>query len=480
MSAAQLQAARLTRAAQLAQDRIHDMRSRALTDRRSAFYGAGAMKLELVEARTYPDGRPCKTMGTDGTHLYYNPDYTATLSDAVLVSAVCHESGHCLYQHPWRGKGKDRADWNRAIDTIVNNELAANNLPLGDGWVTDPTIGDLSAEALYAKIVAERPAPEPQAPPPAPQDAQPEPEEDPDEPAGDDDDEPQTDESEDPDAESDVDPDDTEPDADDGEPEPAEPEEDPDAEPEDLPAITTGPGEILEPLDPDAPDADSAEVPVQTAEDWGVFAVQAARMAAKTAGADGAGLLRRIEQERRVEADWRVELDRFLEPTAPSDYSSSRPNKHYLYIPLFVPGVVMADMPGIDVWIDTSCSVTDSMLAAMAGHLNLIMSQRRPAYIRVVYCDAAIQGEQTFYPDGEPVVLIPMGGGGTAFGPLFAYAEQQPEPPTVAVILTDLEGSDNHTLTEPDYPVLWVTPLWCQIEAPFGRTVRMDLGGSRW
>ena len=44
------------------------------------------------------------------------------------------------------------------------------------------------------------------------------------------------------------------------------------------------------------------------------------------------------------------------------------------------------------------------------------MDSVRPEYIKVIYCDADVQGTETFYPDNS-VILNAGGGGGTAFQP---------------------------------------------------------------
>jgi predicted metal-dependent peptidase len=442
-----------------AEARMSQVRGRLFN--RSPFYGSLALKLDLVIGDRFP------RLATDGTRLYVNPAYLAELDaedEQYAESAVAHEAWHCGLQHPYRLAGRDALEWNVSTDLVINAHLKKHGFTLHPSWLYDPQYdGDeWTPEMVYAHRRSQQPEP----PTPEPEDEEDATEDPGEEPTETAEDEPEEDETGDEPTESE-----------DGEDEPAEDAEDvrepiiPDEPGEDVPDVRSGPGVLLEPTE-DAPGEN-------TQEDWEVFAQQAVSANLK-AGTLPGGADRAVRQAREQSADWRTELDRFLEPTAPSDYAWSRPNRALMAEDVYVPGVVMAEMPDIDFAVDTSGSVTAEMLAAMAGHLTLILEQTRPRSVRVTYFDDGIQGTETFYP-GDTVTLNASGGGGTCFSPVLAHYEeraQMGEPVTALVVLTDLAIYDLGYLPEPDYPVLWVTPLWVGAEAPYGRTIRMDLGSS--
>ena len=118
--------------------------------------------------------------------------------------------------------------------------------------------------------------------------------------------------------------------------------------------------------------------------------------------------------------------------------------------------------------VDTSGSIGREALEQFAGEIAAINQDAQPELIRVIYCDAAVQGVEEFSPS-EPIRLSPKGGGGTDFVPPFRWVEEDGILPQCMIYLTDLCC---HSFPEPpDYPVLWVTDS--QQVAPFGETLRI-------
>jgi len=54
---------------------------------------------------------------------------------------------------------------------------------------------------------------------------------------------------------------------------------------------------------------------------------------------------------------------------------------------------------------------------------------------------------------GEIDTIVPEGGGGTSFRPVFDYINDNDLNPKALIYFTD--GKCYETLTEPDYPVIW-------------------------
>jgi hypothetical protein len=110
-------------------------------------------------------------------------------------------------------------------------------------------------------------------------------------------------------------------------------------------------------------------------------------------------------------------------------------------------------------------------LEQFAREINAIASEAQPDSIRVIYCDAAVQGVEEFC-SLEPIKLASKGGGGTDFVPPFKGVEENCIERKCLVYLTDL--CCNSFPPAPDYPVLWVTDS--RKTAPFGET----LGNEPW
>ena len=108
------------------------------------FWGSLALHLEVVEAPEQP------TCATDGKHLFYNPDFVASLTDAELLGVVAHEVGHCILGHLWRQGDRNHEKWAQAADFALNNMLRDEGFTLPKGCL-DGHKG-MSAEQVYNKI----------------------------------------------------------------------------------------------------------------------------------------------------------------------------------------------------------------------------------------------------------------------------------------------------------------------------------------
>ena len=117
-------------------------------------------------------------------------------------------------------------------------------------------------------------------------------------------------------------------------------------------------------------------------------------------------------------------------------------------------------------------------LAAFASELQAVASEARPDLITVIYCDTHVRSTEEFTADDE-IKLTAKGGGGTRFSPVFqslaSATDETGEPPACLIYFTDLDAPDRREITEPDYPVLWVTDLSVTDNGPFGQTVRIVL-----
>lgn len=202
---------------------------------------------------------------------------------------------------------------------------------------------------------------------------------------------------------------------------------------------------------------------------WQVATKQAVQ-AAKAIGNLPASLERWVGEELAPKVNWRAELWRFAQQASATDYDWRRPAVRYLGQGLYLPSLREDAMPPIVVAIDTSGSIDEGMLSGFASELTAIASMCRPEQVHVVYCDAAVARVDTFERD-EPVMLKPVGGGGTDFRPVFDWVTEQGLQPACLVYLTDAEG--RFPDAAPEYPVLWVVTRQGAL-VPWGELLSID------
>ncbi len=105
--------------------------------------------LFLLLRRVETDGVP--TMGVDGTHLFFNPKFTLSLSEAECLGVLLHECAHVALLHPFRRRYRDPLLWNVAADAAANALLAADNITLPHGCIPPASL-DLTAEEIYDSL----------------------------------------------------------------------------------------------------------------------------------------------------------------------------------------------------------------------------------------------------------------------------------------------------------------------------------------
>ena len=110
------------------------------------FFGQLALRLTLVER---PD---VKTLAVDGRHIFYNPDFVATLTPQVTIAAMAHEVMHPALDHLSRRAGRNARKWNMAGDYAINPILKDSGFQLGQGWLLDPQYFGLSADDIYSRL----------------------------------------------------------------------------------------------------------------------------------------------------------------------------------------------------------------------------------------------------------------------------------------------------------------------------------------
>lgn len=94
------------------------------------------------------------TMAVDGTHLFFNAEFTMSLTDKHCLGVLMHEVAHVALLHVFRRKHREPKRWNIACDKADNALLEAAGIELPADCVPPATLGEL-AEELYEKITDE-------------------------------------------------------------------------------------------------------------------------------------------------------------------------------------------------------------------------------------------------------------------------------------------------------------------------------------
>ncbi|HOA12871.1 MAG TPA: VWA-like domain-containing protein [Myxococcota bacterium] len=192
---------------------------------------------------------------------------------------------------------------------------------------------------------------------------------------------------------------------------------------------------------------------------------------------DGAGnipgnLVREILDRGRPSVPWQRVFRQFAgQAVAKDDYSLCHPNKRYMEHDLLVPGLYSEKVGQVVVSLDTSGSMTEADLQAVAVELNALQAQA--VDLTLIVADAQIQ--QVVGPDSIERFLKARkfrGGGGTDHRPVFDWIRDARLRPDLFVGLTDLQTCLPDR--RPPFPVLWVVPAASRATAPWGRVIRVN------
>ena len=197
--------------------------------------------------------------------------------------------------------------------------------------------------------------------------------------------------------------------------------------------------------------------------------VAQAAQAAKMCGKLSSGIERLVADVLQPKVDWRDVLRRFVSQRAKVDVSFARPKRRFAGEDIYLPSKSGETLGELLIAVDCSGSIGQRELDEFTAEITAIHQDLRPSKIHVVYFDSSISHYESYEPE-DTLNIRPHGGGGTAFSPIFAYADQHAIEPTACVVLTDLYCSDFGSA--PAYPVLWCTNG--AVDAPFGEVVKMS------
>lgn len=375
-----------------------------------------AARLELTSCRGW-----CNTAAVDGIRLYFNPEFTQSLSDAQLRFLLIHEVMHVVFGHLWRASrhidkvaGLDDAERNRrhaimneaqdyAIHQIVKPLIDSGyykDLEFIPSGLYDPQYNNMGAEAIYDILIQQDRWAQPTldlhiqvgsgaAPAGAETDGR-----------------------------------------------------------GNWVKITDQAGNSVQP-GPGEP----GPQPINPRDLQRIIRAEVEQLSSQ-AGTGLGHVVRQIEVDaRRAREDWKARLADFLILQARTDYSYSRPNRRYLSQGLVVPGLRSEILHGV-IAVDTSGSINRGMLNRFFSEIEGIRSQLPDHVLDIICCDDDVR-EVQHVESGGVIQSSTTGGGGTSFWPVFWWVRDQGFRPTFLLYFTD-GHSRTRVREQPEYPVLWV------------------------
>jgi predicted metal-dependent peptidase len=416
---------------------IRMTRARAQLIQSQPFFGSLAMRLLLIERQDI------ETLATDGKHLFYRPGFLDELDEDLTRFGVAHEVLHCALGHHTRRGGRDPKQWNIACDYVINQMLYVAGFKMPNWVYRDQKYNGLNAEQVYRLLEEQEQdkqgAPKPQAggtksgritsPTPNFEERD----------KADPDLLPSTGCTNDP--------------ANCGQPEgecPCAYEQGKFSDSETL-APSNDPGHIGEILDA-APAHDKAALD-EAADEWAVYTRQAVNIARRQGEGRLPGYLEEVVQTLNdPQTDWRTVLRRFVDPSNTKDYSWSMPNRRFVSLGYYTPGMISDGVNHVALLVDTSASVSHQWLQKFGCEAQAALDDGAIDKITVVFADTQVH-RVAEYNQGETIDFTVAGRGGTEFAPTFDWLNKNEPGVSAAIYFTDLECSSFGP--KPDYPVLW-------------------------
>jgi len=111
------------------------------------FFASIICSLPMIETDAVP------TMATNGKYVKYNPTFVEGMSPDEVKFVLCHEVGHCMFQHMFRRGDRSLKGWNVAGDYVINNLLHDERVGrMPEGGLHNPALvqaGGGTTEGVY-------------------------------------------------------------------------------------------------------------------------------------------------------------------------------------------------------------------------------------------------------------------------------------------------------------------------------------------
>ena len=210
---------------------------------------------------------------------------------------------------------------------------------------------------------------------------------------------------------------------------------------------------------------------------WNRRIEEAARMCQDTKGRTQVERRLTEDLKKRSTVDWKQVLHDFLQFDA-FDYTFLPPDRRFSDGDYFVPSFAASQESSVnEIWIcmDTSASISSEQLSAAMGEVQDAMRQVGLTG-SLSFFDTSITDPVPFSSEDAFRAIVPKGGGGTSFHPIFSYLKERlyPNLPRAILVFTDGFAADwPEEDAALEVPVLWLIGEDGNTKAPWGRVVRI-------
>ncbi len=352
-----------------------------------------------------------KHSGTDGEHIYMNPEYMDTLNKEEFMSTLAHNAWRVALKHPVRQGMREEKRFQTAGAHVTNNILNQEGFELPDTNYADDQYRDMCTEDVYAQL--------------------------PDDPNDNSDNQGDGSGDSDPFGNNVLQPGQGDPNGD-------------------------GQGKKESPTMQRARES--------AIDDMLVKAATQAEMKGQ-AGDIPADIKRHIDDLLNPKLDWRTILQNYMSAFAKDDFSWRSPNRRF-FPDFYLPSAFSEAVGEIAFAVDESCSVTQNEFKAFLTEMRDIKEKLDPELMSVVGFDTSIRSEFKLTRDQTIDEVEFKGGGGTYLQPVFDHYNARKEKPVVLVVFSDLYCDVIHE--DPGYPVVWIVVNNPKAKVNFGTKIDYD------
>ena len=368
----------------------------------------------------------CRTMATDGRHLYYNPAFVSRLDPKVLQTILAHETMHCALGHLWRQEKRKQLKWNYATDYAINLMLKKEGFAIPANCLCDDKFDGMEAEVIYRKLPDQKPKGSLMDShdkwPGGGKKGKDNKEQNPQSNGGTEEQKPQN-----------------------------------------------GSGGDDKPSQPTQSSSVGNDEQEKLAKDWKdklIRAATAARMQGKLPGS----VDQLIQDMLEPKLDWKIILRDLITSLTRNDFRLFPVSKRHLWRGIYLPSLYGEKLE-IAVGIDTSGSVSAKEFQEFIAEIRGITEQFMDFTLYLFFSDAEIHDRITLSPNEEWPEQFPKKDGGTSFTPVINLVTEEYPQVSALVYLTD--GAGSYPEYPPDYPVIWV--LNTDTVLPWGQNIRMEV-----
>jgi len=198
------------------------------------------------------------------------------------------------------------------------------------------------------------------------------------------------------------------------------------------------------------------------------------------AGKLPASLQRLIDDLVETKVNWRDLLQQSIQSCIVDDFTWMRPNRKHMYGGIFLPTLDKDETIDLQIAIDMSGSISDSMAKDFLSEVYGIMTMYHDFKIGIVCFDTEVYNYKEFTKDTQEELLSYecKGGGGTDFDAFWNFWKKKQIEPKLAVVFTDGFPCSSSWGPENYCDTLWIITegYKTRVKPPFGRFAYYEHG----